>query len=365
MKVLKLLIFTLLIGALAFILPISTQAQTAATTGSSVAEAQVLQVKNTGKTNPQNHKPILQVTLKLLTGNLKNKTFTVEDNTIALPYQIHYQPGSHVIVTISSNGQGGQSIFISDYDRKPMLLLLLGLFLIFILAIARKQGLMSLVGMFISFYVIAQIIIPNILAGSNAVTITMIGAFIIIPSTYYLAHGFNNKTTVAVVGTLITLVLVTILSFVFSQLTNLTGYSSEEAIYLQNLYGSNINVFNLLIAGIIIGGLAVLNDITISQASIVASLKKSNKNLTFKQLYGHAMDVGKDHVASLVNTLILVYIGASFPLVLLFYNSHTDLSLIVNQEIIATEIVRTLITSIGIIAAVPITTYIACMYVKD
>ncbi len=331
---------------------------------SSIAPAKIISVKATGKTNNQNHQEIKKVTIKIGSGELKGQTVTIEDNTVALTYQINYKPGDNVIVTVSEDGHGGQSIYITDYDRRPVLFMLLVFFLLLTVLIARKQGLLSLLAMLVSLYVIVQIIIPNILAGANAFTITMIGAFIIIPVTYYLSHGFNKKTTIAIAGTAITLIITALLAYFFSKIANLTGYANEDAIYLQNISGSVINVFNLLIAGILIGGLAVLNDITVSQASIVASLRKSNPNLTMLQLYNHAMEVGKDHVASLVNTLILVYVGASLPLVLLFYNTHTPLSLLLNQEIIATEIVRTLVTSIGIVTAVPVTTYLACLFVE-
>ncbi len=328
---------------------------------SSLAQAQILTITDNGKKNPQNHQPIQEVKLRILTGNYKDEEFTVEDNAIALPYQIHFSPGGRVIVTVSDDGKGQPQVYITDYDRRLVLYILGGLFIVLTLFVTRKQGLMSLLGMIISLYIIARITIPQILAGTDAFTITIISALIIIPITYYLAHGFNKKSTVAVIGTTITLIMVAVLSYFFSHAANLTGYASEEAVYLQNLYGPSINVFNLLIAGIIIGGLAVLNDITISQASIVSSLRKTNRNLSFKQLYERAMEVGRDHVASLVNTLILVYVGAALPLVLLFNQTHTDFSLILNQEIIATEIIRTLVTSIGIVAAVPITTLIACL----
>lgn len=357
----------LLISITAFVLLIFPQkafAQSINSQASSIAPAQIIEIKDTGEINSQNKGKILQVKLKILAGQLKNKIFTIKDNTIDLPYQINYQKKDRVIVTVSDDGRGNKSVYISDYDRRSVLFVLLGMFLLAVLLIARKQGVTSLIGMLVSFYVIAQLIIPNILTGNNAFIMTILGSLLIIPSTYYLAHGLNKKTTVAMVGTFITLLLVALLSYFFSDLAKLTGYSSEESVFLQNLYGSNINVLSLLIAGILIGGLAVLNDITISQASVVASLKKSNSKLTIKELYGHAMNVGKDHVASLVNTLILVYVGAALPLVMLFYNTNTDLSLILNQEIIATELVRTFVTSIGIIAAVPITTYLAALFEK-
>ncbi|MBI1862793.1 YibE/F family protein [Candidatus Microgenomates bacterium] len=328
----------------------------------SIAEAQVLSIQKTGKINAQTKEKITKVKIKITSGKFANKIFEFEDNAIALPYHIKYGSGDRVIVTISPNGRGGQTVYVSDYNRIPQILALFVLFFIVIVAIAKRQAVTSFIGMLISLYVIAEIIIPSIIAGTNAFTITMIASLIIIPATYYLSHGLNKKTTIAVVATFITLIIVAGLSYFFTDWMRLTGFESEEASFLQLSFGSSINILSLLLAGMLIGALAVLDDITISQASIVESLRKSNDRLTKKQLYQHAMDVGRDHVASLVNTFILVYVGASFPLVLLFYNTQTPLSLIMNQEIIATEIVRTMVSSIGVVLAVPITTYLATVW---
>lgn len=357
----RILVSLFLLTAL-LLTPLITHAQNAAKPSSTLAEAEVISIQNTGKVNEQNKGKLTNVKLKILNGKYAGKTFEFEDNAVALQHRIVYQPGDRVIATISDIGNGKQTVYVSDYDRKPQLLVLFLLFLAVTITIARKQAITSLIGMLISVYVIAQIIIPSILAGTNAFTITIIGALIMIPSTYYLSHGFNKKTTIAVTATFITLAIVVALSYFFTAWARLTGFESEEAAFLQTAFGPSINILSLLLAGMLIGALAVLDDITISQASIVASLRKSNERLSRKQLYKHAMDVGRDHVASLVNTFILVYVGASFPLVLLFYNTQTPMSLILNQEIIATEIVRTLISSIGIILAVPVTTYLATVW---
>lgn len=330
-----------------------------------LVEASVLNIKNTNIHNTQNGGFIKKVMIKILSGHLKGKVYTIEDNNFPTPSELKYNKGDSVIVTLSQGLDGENHLLITDVDRKPILLLLLFIFLVSILWVARWQGVSSLIGMVISFLVISSIIIPQIIAGTDPLFITFFGALIIIPGTYYISHGLNKKTTLAIVGTLITLLLTIGLAYLFTYLTKLTGFSSEEAVYLQNnSLTSNIDIKSLLLAGIVIGSLAVLNDITISQTSTVESLFKANNKLSFKELYSHAMSVGRDHVASLVNTLVLVYVGASFPLVILFYNSPISFGLIANQEIIATEVVRTLVSSIGIVAAVPITTYLACLFMR-
>ncbi len=303
-----------------------------------------------------------QTTVRIESGDLKNQVFTLDNNFVNTAYKLQYGQGDRVIVSISKVPGEKTTMYISDVDRQPTLIVLALLFLVMTIIVARWQGVSSIVGMIFSFYVIVAMIIPNILAGSDPLLSVFLGAVLIIPVTYYLAHGFNKKTHIAIISTFATLALTGALAYFFTVSAKLTGFASEEATYLQTMFGGQIDIKSLLLAGIVVGALAVLNDITISQTSVVESLHDSNDRLGFWELYNHAMKVGHDHVASLVNTLILVYIGASFPLVILFYKSPVPLGLIANQEIIATEIIRTLVTSIGIISAVPIATYLACLF---
>jgi len=181
----------------------------------------------------------------------------------------------------------------------------------------------------------------------------------IIPATFFLSHGFNKKTWIAIGGTLIALIITGVLADIFVEGAKLTGFASEEAGFLQAHKLGLINIKGLLLAGIIIGVLGVLDDITVSQSAIVQQLKEANSKLKAGELYKKAMSVGKDHIASMVNTLILVYTGAALPLLLLFIDNPHPFSDIINYEIIADEVVRTLVGSIGLMLAVPITTFIA------
>jgi len=357
----KYLFLSLVFIFILFIFPPQLIAQSSSQ--ASIAEAKILKIENTSKTNSQTKKTIKNVTLKILSGFLAGKEFNTQDNILTTSFNIDYKVGDNVIVTTSKGPDGKDTVYISDVDRIPMLLLLTCLLIVLTVIVARWQGIASILGMAVSFYILASLIIPGILNGTDPLIITFIGSIIIIPATYYLAHGLNKKTTIAIVGTVITLLLTGGLAYIFTALTKLTGFASEEATYLQNM-GNNINIKSLLLAGMVIGALAVLNDITISQASIVESLYTANNKLSLHELFSHAMKVGRDHVASLINTLVLVYVGASFPLVILFYNTPVSFGLIANQEIIATEIVRTLLSSIGIVAAVPITTYLACIVTR-
>jgi uncharacterized membrane protein len=211
----------------------------------------------------------------------------------------------------------------------------------------------------VSFAIIFSYILPTISSGADPIITAIIGSLLIIPATFYLSHGFNKKTTVAIIGTVISLLIVGALAGYFVDAAKLTGFASEEAAFLQVALGGTVNIRGLLLAGIIIGVLGVLDDITISQSSIVSELKLASPKIKFKELYTRAMNVGQDHISSMVNTLVLVYTGAALPLLLLFLNNSQPISQLISNELIADEIVRTLVGSIGLVLAVPITTLIA------
>ena len=272
--------------------------------------------------------------------------------------------GDQVLVTTIPGPQGENKVIIVDQYRLPWLGVLLGVFLLVVVFVGRKKGLFSFFAMLFSFLIIGQMVVPQILLGNNPILISLFAALIIIPLTFYVSHGFSTKTTIAVVGTFLSLLITGLLALLFVYLTKLTGFSAEEATFLSVQQGE-LNIQSLLLAGIIIGAMGVLDDITISQAAIVAKLRKANPSYTQWHLFHESMDVGRDHIASLVNTLVLVYAGAALPLFVLFqssqFGSFTD---VLNMEIVATEIVRTLVSSIGIVSAVPITTFLAVYFLK-
>jgi uncharacterized membrane protein len=312
-------------------------------------------------------KPQLYQKLELLIteGSLKNKKIIVENGNLPIANIPKYKINDQVIVTHSKDFEGKDIFYITDYVRRNSLGWLFLIFITLTILIAKWRGLTSLMGMGISFLVIFFFILPRILTGSNPVETTILGSLIIIPVSFFFSHGFNKKTLIAICGTLIALIITGVLASVFVEASRLTGFFSEEAGFLQIAKQGTLNMKGLLLAGIIIGVLGVLDDITISQSAIVQQLKAANPRLKAEELYRKAMDVGKDHIASMVNTLILVYTGAALPLLLLFINNPHPFSEIINYEIIASEIVRTLVGSIGLILAVPITTTIAALAVTQ
>lgn len=292
-------------------------------------------------------------------GSFANKEIEVESGNFPSSNIPEYKKGDKVIVSYTTDIDGNEIFYVTDYIRRLPMLYLFVIFVVLAITVGGLRGALSLVGMAISFIVIFTLVLPGILSGKDPVETAILGSFIIIPVTFILSHGFNKKTGVAIAGTIISLIIVGILSLFFVDLTKLTGFASEEAGFLQTMLGGGINTKGMLLAGIIIGVLGVLDDITISQSAIVFQLKDTDKNMKPAELFKRAMDVGKDHISSMVNTLILVYTGAAMPLLIIFISSSHPFTEIINYEIVADEIVRMLVGSIGLITAVPITTFIA------
>jgi len=298
--------------------------------------------------------------LDILTGTQKGQTIEYENGALPQAQSITYHLGDRVILGASiSPDQPEPYYYIVDRVRRPALLTLVILFVVVVFLVARKRALGALLGLVVSFGVIFKIVLPALLNGSNPVVVSLFAAIIMIPLTFYISHGLSKKTHIAVVSTFITLVVTSLLAGYFSGYAQLTGYVSEEAAFLQNMGSSTFNIYGLLIAGMILGVLGVLDDVTVSQAALVQELHSANPNLSKRQLFKKAMNVGTDHIASMVNTLVLVYVGAAMPLLMLFVNSSKPFSELINYEMIGEEIVRSLVGSIGLVLAVPITTFLA------
>lgn len=262
------------------------------------------------------------------------------------------------IVLLSAEGGDENTLIVSDKLRTPSLVSLATLFVIVIILVSGMNGVRSLLGLAFSFMVIFSFVLPQIVAGSNPIVVALLSSILILMVSYFLSHGINSKSIIAVLGTFAALVVTGVLASLYGAATGLTGFGSEEAGFLIETLPKE-SFYKLLLAGIIIGSLGVLDDITISQASIVEELKHANHRLGFAELFASAMRIGHDHIASLVNTLVLVYAGSSLPLLLLFISSKTGYIELLNYEALTEEIVRTLVASIGLVTAVPLTTLIA------
>ena len=352
--------------ALLFLFPSSAKAQgLLVPPKEETIEAVITTVKNE-KTIQMDGKEQLQQTLQLLVtdGSIKGKNITIENGAMPMSNVQKYKVGDKVIITATKDFSGKDIYFIQDYIRRDSLYWLFLLFLIVAVVIGLRRGMLALVGMAFSFLIIFTFILPQISAGRDPIFIAILASIVIVPVTFFLSHGINRKTVSAIIGTFIALIITGIIASIFVEAARLTGFSSEEAGFLQNEMHGQINIRGLLLAGIIVSVLGILDDITVSQASVVYQLKNLSPNLDHRELFLRAMDVGRDHIASVVNTLVLVYTGAAMPLLLLFINSPRPFGQVINHEVIAEEIIRTLVASIGLILAVPITTLLSTFLLK-
>ncbi len=332
--------------------------------GQEYAEARIIKIQS--ERVPQGQVEMVRQSLKIEILSGRNKGKQVETLNVIPDVRkgIQHQRGDVVIVTMSEGPDGELQVIITDFERKKPLAVLFLLFLVLVFVVSRRQGLLSFASMVLSFLIIIFYLIPRILAGDNPALASMIATLGIAPLTFFLSHGFSRKTSVALVGTVITIGLAIVMATLAIYFVKLTGYADEQAAFLQLMGGQSIDLRNLLLAGIIIGSLGVLDDITISQAAIVERLYQANPKYSFTKLYQETMSVGNDHIASIVNTLILVYAGAALPLFLIFSNTTLSFGLAINSEIVATEIVRTLIGSISLVVSVPLTTFLACLAIR-
>jgi uncharacterized membrane protein len=247
----------------------------------------------------------------------------------------------------------------SDFQRTGPLVWLALAFALLVLAAGRLQGARALIGLAGSLSMLVFFVVPAILGGRSATQVAIFGAFGVMLLTIPLAHGANVKSLAACLGTAVSLGLTLGLADVFTRLAHLSGLTSDEAIYLHSTSG--VSLRGLLLAGMVIGALGVLGDTTVTQASTVLALRRANPALGFGQLFTHATSVGRDHIAATVNTLVLAYAGAALPILLIFNAAGTSFGSAVNSEAVAEQIVATLVGSIGLIAAVPVTTALAAL----
>jgi uncharacterized membrane protein len=247
----------------------------------------------------------------------------------------------------------------SDFERGRPLLLLVVIFALLVVAGGRLRGARALIGLGVSLAIVLGFIVPSIIEGNSALEVALIGSLAIMLTTIALAHGFGIKTLAASLGTATSLFLTAALASAFTEMAHLTGLSSDEAVFVRATSGADISLKGLLLAGMVIGALGVLDDVTITQASAVMAVKHANPGFGFTSLLRSGLSVGQDHVAATVNTLVLAYVGASLPVLLIFSLGNTPFLDALNLEAVAEQVVAMLVGSIGLIAAVPVTTALA------
>jgi uncharacterized membrane protein len=271
--------------------------------------------------------------------------------------------GQQVVVAYAENAPRELQYAVIDVNRDLPMALLAGIFAVVVVLVGRLRGLLALVGLGVSFTVLTLFILPAILQGSNPLLVAVVGGSAIMLTTLYLCHGLSARTSVAALGTLVSLLLIGVLGSLFIGWAELTGNTDDQTGLVHGLY-PDIKIQGLLLAGVLIGSLGVLDDVTVTQTSAVWELKDADPSAGWRRLYGAAMRIGRDHIASVVNTLVLAYAGAALPLLLLFSIAESSVGTVAGSELVAEEIVRTLVGSIGLVASVPVTTLLAALVVS-
>jgi uncharacterized membrane protein len=302
-----------------------------------------------------------EIVFRVTSGSPKGDTSSFEFPIDAGGARIH--DGDHLILAFTADAPEGARYQFADFERRNPMFVLAMVFAAAVVALGRWRGLLALVGVVVSMVVLVAFVLPALLEGSPPVWVALTGTSAVGLVALYLAHGLSERTSVAVLGTVSSLLLTCLLGAVFVDLTHVTGLVSEEVGFLQ-AFGGDLDFRGLLLAGLVIGALGVLDDVTVTQVAAVWELHHANPARGARWLYRAGLRIGRDHVASAVNTLVLAYAGASLPLLLLFQTADRHLGDVLTGEAIAVEIVRALVGSIGLVASVPITTGLAALVVS-
>lgn len=278
-----------------------------------------------------------------------------------------YREGDRVMMVRTEVVGGEDRFYVTDFVRDRTIYWIVGLFALVIIALGKWKGVRALVSLGVSFVVIVWFILPQLLAGRSPLLIGILGTFFIVATLIYLTEGWRRQSHLAVITILLALIIVSILSTLFTAIAHLSGLASEEVLILTGLGMGAIDFTGLLLAGIIIGTLGAMDDVVISQIESVAQLKQANPQMRQSELFTRANRIGTTHMGAMINTLFLAYAGASLPLLLLFSVNREQFATagdIVNNEMVATEIVRTVVGSIGIALAIPLATWLAVRYIR-
>ncbi|MGY2082453.1 YibE/F family protein [Blastococcus sp. SYSU DS0539] len=271
--------------------------------------------------------------------------------------------GDTLVLTRDAGAEGGAAYAFYDFARDAPMITLAIVFAVVVGLVARLRGLASLVGLAFAFFILLRFVIPGLLGDASPVLVTLVGSAAIMFVVLYLAHGLSARTTTALVGTLFGLTLVAVMGALAVATARLTGLTSEETVTLQG-YDPTLDFSGLVLAGVVVAGLGVLNDVTITQASAIWQLHEVDASMSWRELYTRGMAVGRDHIASTVYTIVFAYAGAALPLLLLFELYSQPWNVVLTSSALAEEVIRTMVGAIALVLAVPVTTAAGAFFAK-
>lgn len=309
---------------------------------------------------------IQYVKLKIISGKYKGEIFETENHlSDNFAYDILVKEGDKVVVAIEEYDGGHIEVYVTDYARQSHIFYLLGLFILLLLLIGKGKGIKAVITLASTLFMIMKILLPLMLKGLNPIPISVLVSIVVTVITIFVISGINGKSIAAIVGTSSGVLIAGIIAYFVGSQAKLTGFSAEEATMLMYIpQGIQFDFRGLLFSGIILGALGAIMDVGMSIASSIEEIYNANPELTKRELFSAGMNVGKDIMGTMTNTLILAYTGSSIPLLLLFMAYETSIIKIINLDIIATEIVRSLSGSIGLILTIPLTALISTALIK-
>lgn len=300
-------------------------------------------------------------TLEITSGETVGDTPVLETSLDASGANL--EPGDRILVNVDRLDDGRALYSFNDFQRGRSMTVLVVLFVLAVLVLGRWKGAGALAGLVVSLAVLTAFALPSLLDGNAPLLVAIVAASSIAFVAIFLAHGVNIASAVSLLSSFVSLVVTGLLGWIFVDSANFTGYTEESSFFL-NAFGVPIDARGILLAGIIIGSLGVLDDVIVTQVSAVAQLKRARPDSGWRELFRPALDIGRDHVSSTVNTLFLAYAGAALPLLLLFSEARQSISGVATREVVAVEIVRALVGSIGLVASVPISTLLASLAIS-
>lgn len=299
---------------------------------------------------------VQELRAKLLSGSKVGEVVRFENDLMVL------EVGDKIFVNRLVAIDGEEYFIFKDIERRPQLLILAVLLATLVIVFAHWQGVRAILSLAVSALAVIFLLVPALLAGYDPALASFAIAAIILAITLFLTHGLSVYVRIAYFGTMAAVGVTCLIAWLSVSWLHLTGFSADSSVYLNFATGGQLDLAGLLLGGIIIGLLGVLDDVSITQASVVQELRRANPTLGVRSLYERGVKVGRDHVGSLVNTLALAYVGTALPLVLLYAQSQAPFMDILNQEVVAAELVRIIVGSIGLVLAVPFTTLVAAYY---
>lgn len=345
-----------------FLLPTFGQAQEVHQELQEIAKAQVIEVVKEYErdiTGTGASTTVQELRIQLKDGEKAGEVVALENDSVIL------EKGDKIFVTRIVMIDGTEYFSFKDVERRAPLVLIILIFFALIIWLSGFQGLRAIFSLGLSIAAVIFLLVPALLAGYSPAWSSLAIAGVILSVTLFLTHGFKPRVVITFFGTFSAVFITCFMAWIWTEWMRFTGFSNDASVYLNFATNGQLDLAGLLLGSIIIGLLGVLDDVCITQASVVQQLRNANPNFGFKDLYSRAIQVGRDHVGSLVNTLALAYVGAALPMILLFAHSESSILTLINQEVIAAEILRIVVGSIGLVLAVPLTTLMASWYFKD